>query len=216
MLPSTNILKAARLGNLPKYSIVTPSGYSDRLVGTKSSQHNGTSMMAGDNWIGQVVSAIQNGPDWDSTAIFITYDDCGCFYDHVPPPLNPDGSRGGVRLPMVVASPWVRAGSNDSTPTSLAGVLAFVVGLALIAGGVLQWRAAAFGALDPRHTMRWLIPGVTLSVLGGQLVFGSFFISLLRMRRRVADARAREARGHPTMHNTTTHDATHGPTSLVA
>ena len=126
MLPSTNILKAAERGNLPKYSIVTPSGYSDRLVGTKSSQHNGTSMMAGDNWIGQVVSAIQNGPDWNSTAIFITYDDCGCFYDHVPPPgPNPDGTETGVRVPMVIVSPWAKPGYTDHHVATLPSLMAF-------------------------------------------------------------------------------------------
>ena len=42
-------------------------------------------MLVGDNWIGKVVNALQASPDWSSTAMFITYDDCGCFYDHVPP-----------------------------------------------------------------------------------------------------------------------------------
>ena len=53
-----------------------------------TSQHNGTSMVVGDNWIGEEVSAIQNGPDGPSTTIFIYYDDCGCFYDHVAPPAG--------------------------------------------------------------------------------------------------------------------------------
>ena len=57
---------------------------------------NRVSMLKGDNWIGDMVSAIMNGPDWSSTAIFITYDECGCFYDHVPPPPGR-----GLRIPMV-------------------------------------------------------------------------------------------------------------------
>jgi phospholipase C len=46
-------------------------------------------MLQGDNWIGSIVSAIENGPQWDLTAIFITYDDCGCFYDHVQAAASP-------------------------------------------------------------------------------------------------------------------------------
>jgi phospholipase C len=85
-------------------------------------------MLTGDNWINQIVSAIQVSPDWSSTAIFITYDDCGCMYDHVPPP-----NGWGVRLPMVIVSPYAKLGFSDSTPTTVAGVLAFaehVFGLA--------------------------------------------------------------------------------------
>ena len=73
----------------PAYSLVLDGAgtYGDVV------QHNNMSMAVGDNWIGQVVTAIEDGPDWNSTAIFITYDDCGCFYDHVTPGLNPDGTR---------------------------------------------------------------------------------------------------------------------------
>jgi phospholipase C len=77
-------------------------------------------MAAGDNWIGHVVSAIEHGPDWQSTAVFITYDDCGCFYDHVAPPPGL-----GIRTPMVIVSPWARAGTVDSTQASIASMLAF-------------------------------------------------------------------------------------------
>jgi phospholipase C len=77
-------------------------------------------MIAGDNWIGQVVQAIENGPDWNSTAIFITYDDCGCFYDHVPPP-----SGLGIRVPMVIVSPYAVPEGNDSNVASFASLLAF-------------------------------------------------------------------------------------------
>jgi phospholipase C len=71
------------------------------------------------------VSAIENGPDWASTAIFITYDDCGCFYDHVAPPVNPDGTQQGPRVPMVIVSPYAKAGFTDSTSATFASILAF-------------------------------------------------------------------------------------------
>jgi len=106
------VLKNARAGKLPNFSVVVPTW--------KTSQHNAESMAIGDNWIGKVVSAIEHGPDWRSTAIFITYDDCGCFYDHVPPPPGL-----GIRTPMVVVSPWVKAHKVDSHVASIASMLAF-------------------------------------------------------------------------------------------
>jgi glycosyltransferase involved in cell wall biosynthesis len=66
----------------------------------------------------------------------------------------------------------------------LAGAFGTVVGLGLLAGAVLQWRARAFGDLDYAHTMRWVIPGVTLTALGLQTILSSFFLSVLGMRRR--------------------------------
>jgi phospholipase C len=77
-------------------------------------------MARGDNWIGQVVSQLEGGPQWRSTAIFITYDDCGCFYDHVAPPAGL-----GIRTPMVIVSPWAKAHATDSTEASVASLLAF-------------------------------------------------------------------------------------------
>src|SRR5262249_7179915 len=59
-------------------------------------------------------------PDWASTAVFITYDDCGCFYDHVPPP---EGL--GIRVPMVIASPYAKPGFTDSNVASFSSMLAF-------------------------------------------------------------------------------------------
>ena len=126
LVPSADILGDAANGNLPSYSVLTPSWSSTKANGgADASQHNSNSMLAGDNWIGRVVSAIQNGPDWASTAIFITYDDCGCFYDHVPPPLNSDGTQQGPRVPMVIVSPYAKAGAIDSTDATFASILAF-------------------------------------------------------------------------------------------
>lgn len=61
---------------------------------------------------------------------------------------------------------------------------ACVVGLALLGGAVNQWRLADFGRLDYSRTMRWVIPGLTLTVLGIQTIFASFFVSILGMRRK--------------------------------
>ncbi len=112
LVAASDVVGDAQSGSLPALSIVTPN--------QANSQHNGRSMAVGDDWIGSVVSAIQNGPDWKSTAIFLTWDDCGCFYDHVPPPAGD-----GIRVPMIMVSPYARPGYTDSTNASFASVLAF-------------------------------------------------------------------------------------------
>jgi phospholipase C len=113
LVANTQVLSDAADGALPNFSIVTPS--------LGNSQHNARLMAHGDNWVGSVVSAIENGPDWSSTAIFITWDDCGGFYDHVAPPAGY-----GVRVPMIIVSPYAVRGHTDSNTASDASMLAFV------------------------------------------------------------------------------------------
>ena len=66
----------------------------------------------------------------------------------------------------------------------LAGAGAMFVGLGLLAAAINQWRLARFGPLDYAETMRWVIPGVTLTTLGFQTILSSFFMSVLGMKRR--------------------------------
>jgi phospholipase C len=120
LVASSQFVPDAKAGRLPAYSVVVPGNGTEPY-----SQHNLTSMAAGDNWIGQVAGAVMNGPEWSSTVLFITYDDCGCFYDHVRPGVNPDGTPQGPRMPLVIVSPYARAGYTDTTPTTFAGILAF-------------------------------------------------------------------------------------------
>jgi phospholipase C len=107
-------------GKLPAFSIITPGGKN-----TQYSQHNALSMTAGDNFIGKIANEVMASPEWSSTVLFITYDDCGCFYDQVPPAINPDGTRQGPRSPLIIVSPWAKPGYTDTTPTTFAGILAF-------------------------------------------------------------------------------------------
>jgi glycosyltransferase involved in cell wall biosynthesis len=66
----------------------------------------------------------------------------------------------------------------------LAAVAALLVGAFLLIGAVEQWHAVDFGPLDYSRTMRWVIPGATMAVLGFQTVLSSFFVSILGMRRK--------------------------------
>ncbi len=117
----------AAAGTLPSLSFMMPL--------QPTSQHNSASMAAGDNYIGSIVSAAESSPEWSSTAIFITYDDCGCFYDHVKPPAGL-----GLRDPMVIVSPWVKPGSTDSSiavqPYSMVAFIQHAFGLASLTPAV--------------------------------------------------------------------------------
>ena len=126
LVNSAQVLTDASNGTLPSYSIVTPSGSATSANGGMgTSQHNLASMVGGDNWIGKVTDAAMSGPEANSTAVFITYDDCGCFYDHVAPGVNPDGTPRGMRMPMVIVSPYARKGYTDSNVATFASILAF-------------------------------------------------------------------------------------------
>ena len=121
LVPDAQFLTAAADGTLPSFSVVTPGG-----PDVANSCHNGVSITACDNWAGQLVSAVGRGPDWTSTAIFITWDDCGCFYDQVPPGANPDGTTQGPRVPMLIVSPFtVPRLRRVPTAVTFAGILAY-------------------------------------------------------------------------------------------
>ena len=64
------------------------------------------------------------------------------------------------------------------------GGVCVVCGLALILVAVNEWRSLHFGPLDYAHTMRWVIPGVTLTTLGLQNIFSSFMVSIIGVRRK--------------------------------
>jgi phospholipase C len=122
LVDATQFITDAQAGNLPAYSVVSGGG-SGTLV--EDSCHNGYSMTACDNYIGQLVSAVESGPDWLSTAIFIAFDDCGCFYDQVPPPLAPDYTQEGPRVPLIIVSPYAKPAYSDDTAASFASILAY-------------------------------------------------------------------------------------------
>jgi phospholipase C len=89
-------------GNLPAVSWLIP----DVAV----SEHPvAASMCVGQNWTVKVMNALMQSPDWKHTAVVITWDDFGGFYDHVPPP-HVDLWGFGPRVPMLLISPWAKPG----------------------------------------------------------------------------------------------------------
>eukprot|EP00602_Paraphysomonas_sp_CaronLab_P006374 CAMPEP_0185027458 /NCGR_PEP_ID=MMETSP1103-20130426/12521_1 /TAXON_ID=36769 /ORGANISM="Paraphysomonas bandaiensis, Strain Caron Lab Isolate" /LENGTH=447 /DNA_ID=CAMNT_0027561465 /DNA_START=156 /DNA_END=1499 /DNA_ORIENTATION=+ len=110
-------------GDMPQYSWVEPKYY-DTPLGPATDQHPDHDVSAGDQLIKDIYESLRSSPLWNSTALVITYDEHGGFFDHVPPPTgvpNPDGknatddpfdfTRLGVRVPSVVVSPWVKKGT---------------------------------------------------------------------------------------------------------
>ena len=103
-------------GSLPALSFLIP--------GAPVSTHQPSSVSAGDAWVGKMVNAVMTGPNWSSTAIFITFDDCGCFYDDVNPLQY--SADWGPRVPMLIVSPYAKPGYTDSTPATSASLLTFI------------------------------------------------------------------------------------------
>jgi len=109
---------AAANGTLPQVSWVIP--------GANTSEHpiHG-SLRPGYSYVTQLVNAIGQGPAWGNTAIFLTWDDWGGFYDHVPPPRI-DGMGYGIRVPGLVISPYAKEAFVDHQILSFDAYLKFI------------------------------------------------------------------------------------------
>jgi phospholipase C len=104
-------------GALPSVTWITPR--------FELSNHPGTNFCYGENWATGVIDAIMHSPSWSSTAIFLTWDEWGGFYDHVRPP-KADRFGLGFRVPLIVMSPYARTGFIDHRPGEFASVLRFI------------------------------------------------------------------------------------------
>jgi phospholipase C len=116
MVETKNLISDAQTGTLPNVSFAIPPD--------NKSQHNGFSIKVGEDWINSLITPLMNGPEWSSTAIFLTQDDCGCFYDHVPPPAHTP--KLGIRVPMIIISPYAGPGYTDNSVASMSSPLAYI------------------------------------------------------------------------------------------
>jgi phospholipase C len=121
-----HFLNDANAGQLPRYAFIEPNFFANPLTKKKQSDmHPPSDITPGDQFIVRVFNAVVTGPQWKNNEVLlvITFDEHGGCYDHVPPPTNatpPDKKPGqlgfdfkrfGVRVPAVVVSPFVKAGS---------------------------------------------------------------------------------------------------------
>jgi len=102
--PMQRFVDAAKRGALPAVSWVVPA--------QNDSDHPPARISDGVAYVTKLVNAVMRGPDWDSTAIFLAWDDWGGFYDHVRPPTV-DANGYGLRVPALVISPYARRGYID-------------------------------------------------------------------------------------------------------
>lgn len=100
----TNFYSAAKNGTLPAVSWIAPTG--------AVSEHPPAKVSVGQAYVTGLINSIMKSPDWNSTAIILTWDDWGGFYDHVQPPTI-DQNGLGMRVPSMVISPYARQGHID-------------------------------------------------------------------------------------------------------
>ncbi len=112
-----NFYTAAKNGTLPAVSWVTPNG--------NESEHPPALVSVGQTYVTGLINDIMQGPDWDSTAIFLAWDDWGGFYDHVVPPVV-DENGYGLRVPSLVISPYAKQGYIDHQTLSFDAYLKFI------------------------------------------------------------------------------------------
>jgi phospholipase C len=117
MFPVDRVVRDIREGALPPVTWITPR--------FELSEHPEYNFCHGENWSTRVINAIMKSPMWEDTAIFLTWDDYGGFYDHVPPPQVDDFGF-GIRVPMLVLSPYAKEGRIDSRLGEFSSVLRFI------------------------------------------------------------------------------------------
>jgi phospholipase C len=115
--PLGRFYRAARTGRLPAVTWLTPS--------QATSEHPPSLVTAGQTYVTHAINALMEGPDWNSTAIFLAWDDWGGFYDHVRPP-RVDGEGYGIRVPALVISPYAKQGYIDHQVLSSDAYLKFI------------------------------------------------------------------------------------------
>jgi phospholipase C len=137
-----DFITAAKAGTLPAVSWVCPNG--------RFSEHPPALVSDGQNYVTNLINAVMQGPDWQSTAIFLAWDDWGGFYDHVVPPVV-DENGYGLRVPGLVISPYAKAGLIDHQTLSFDAYVKFIEDVFL---GGQRLDPATDGRPDPRPTVR--------------------------------------------------------------
>jgi phospholipase C len=105
-------------GTLPAVSWIMPN--------EEVSEHPTARVSVGQHYVTGVINSIMKSSAWESTAIFLAWDDWGGFYDHVPPPRTADGLGYGLRVPGIVISPYARKGYIDKQVLSFDAYAKFI------------------------------------------------------------------------------------------
>jgi phospholipase C len=122
-----NIISAIANGQLPAVSWIMPGGwvppnYPAACKGQSPSEHAPARSDCGMDYVSYLVNQVMQSQYWQSSAIIVTWDDYGGFYDHVAPP-QVDAFGEGFRVPTLVISPWAKHGFIDHTQYEFASML---------------------------------------------------------------------------------------------
>jgi phospholipase C len=136
--PIAQFAADAAAGTLPQVAFVDPSFLGE----TENDEHPPTNVQLGQALVASVIESVLASPLWSRTALFLTYDEHGGFWDHVPPPAacTPDDvapliaptdyqaqfDRLGIRVPLVVVSPYARKRYVSHGPTDHTSILRFI------------------------------------------------------------------------------------------
>jgi phospholipase C len=131
--PVDTFFAQAAAGTLPAFSYLDPFFLGEGQGGSND-DHPHADILRGQAFLSNVVNAITASPLWESTAVIITYDEWGGFFDHVVPPVLPDvpptdgfdHKQAGFRVPAFVISPFARRGRIDQHVYDHTSILKFV------------------------------------------------------------------------------------------
>ncbi len=117
IVPNEQFIADAKSGNLPAVSWVS--------IPLEVAEHAPASICEGENWTVSLLQALGTGPNWKDSAVFLTWDDFGGFYDHVAP-TQIDKYGLGFRVPLLVISPFAKRGYVDHARAEFSSVLKFI------------------------------------------------------------------------------------------
>ena len=150
--PQTRFFDDVEHGRLRTVSWITPT--------CENSDHAGCGSDTGPSWVASLVNAVGESPYWNSTAIFVMWDDYGGWYDDVAPPMvDYDGL--GIRVPLLVISPYAKRGYVSHVQYEHGSILKFVedrFGLPRLAASDTRANAFDTDAFDFTGPPRAFVP----------------------------------------------------------
>jgi phospholipase C len=150
--PQKRFLKDVAAGTLAGVTWITPT--------CEASDHPNCGGGLGPSWVSAVVNAVGESSFWNTTAIFVMWDDWGGLYDHVPPPhVDDDGL--GFRVPLLVISPYAKHGYVSHVLYEHGSILKFaedVFGLGRLAASDARANSPALDCFDFSKPPRAFVP----------------------------------------------------------
>ncbi len=131
--PETTVLNDISGGTLPAVSWVIPTG--------AESDHAKSTNGSGPSWVASITNAVGTSAYWKDTAIIVTWDDFGGWYDHVAPPRIYNSYELGLRVPLMVVSPYAKRGYVSHVTHEFGSILHFIES---------NWQLGSLGFTDAR------------------------------------------------------------------